>query len=495
MHEHAYIIHVLINMQANKYFQVKELVSSKIYNQYGDDAIKFLDPKALEALENVREILNVPLICNNWYAGGSRNYSGYREPGCGVGVKNSYHCIDINTEILTNHGWKTYNTIDIQNDKVYSYNIDKNGIEIVPIQQYFFQKYDGEIIQIQNKLIDIFVTDQHRLLTKAKNNYKDREFYRFELAKDSFGKRREIMNAANNLSVSEDFDLNIWRLAMAVIADGSISKKNIRKYNNFVFKLVKERDINELENILYNLNLSYSKTKVISYYLSNGDPYYCWQYILPVTKVTKSVLDIIGKNKKIPNTVLELPSYILKELLITYAKFDGTIDKRTNCNCMTIYSTDEHNIDMLQKMSILAGMRCIKRSFTNQKVICNNIETTIREIHHLYIHLNRSETRINEKDWSKKQFSGYVWCVSNRNETIITRRNGKIAIIGNCKGQAFDLISTKLTAKEMREILENNQDKLRYPIRVEKWDNKGEISWLHIDIGNTKGKKLYFFKA
>ena len=207
-------------MQANKYFKVKELVSSKIYKEYGDDAIKFLDPKALKALENVREILGVPLICNNWAAGGSRNYCGYREPGCGVGVKNSYHCIDINTEILTNHGWKTYNTIDIQNDKVYSYNIDKNGIEIVPIQQYFFQKYDGEIIQIQNKLIDIFVTDQHRLLTKAKNNYKDREFYRFELAKDSFGKRREIMNAANNLSVSEDFDLNIWRLAMAVIADG-----------------------------------------------------------------------------------------------------------------------------------------------------------------------------------------------------------------------------------------------------------------------------------
>lgn len=48
-----------------KYFQVKELVSSNIYKQYGDGAIKFLDPKALEALENVREILGVPLICNN----------------------------------------------------------------------------------------------------------------------------------------------------------------------------------------------------------------------------------------------------------------------------------------------------------------------------------------------------------------------------------------------------------------------------------------------
>lgn len=52
-------------MLANKYFDIKELVSSKCYEQYGDDSIKFLDPIALEALENVREILDVPLICNN----------------------------------------------------------------------------------------------------------------------------------------------------------------------------------------------------------------------------------------------------------------------------------------------------------------------------------------------------------------------------------------------------------------------------------------------
>lgn len=48
-----------------KYFKVKELVSSDIYKQYGEDAINFLDPKALEALDNVREILGVPLVCNN----------------------------------------------------------------------------------------------------------------------------------------------------------------------------------------------------------------------------------------------------------------------------------------------------------------------------------------------------------------------------------------------------------------------------------------------
>lgn len=52
-------------MKANKYFTVEELVSKEVYELLGDEAIKLFDPKAIEVLEDVREILNVPLICNN----------------------------------------------------------------------------------------------------------------------------------------------------------------------------------------------------------------------------------------------------------------------------------------------------------------------------------------------------------------------------------------------------------------------------------------------
>lgn len=47
----------------------------------------------------------------------------------------------------------------------------------------------------------------------------------------------------------------------------------------------------------------------------------------------------------------------------------------------------------------------------------------------------------------------------------------------------------------MRGILENNQDKLRYPIRVEKWDNK--VKSLDYDWYFSKytWEKTYFFKA
>lgn len=78
-------------MKANKYFDVKELVSKQTFDKYGDNSIQFLDKTALIALENVREILGVPLICNNWSAGGSRSQSGYREPDSSVGVAKSMH--------------------------------------------------------------------------------------------------------------------------------------------------------------------------------------------------------------------------------------------------------------------------------------------------------------------------------------------------------------------------------------------------------------------
>lgn len=86
---------------ANKYFKVKELVSSRIYKRYGNKAIKFLDPKTLKVLENVREILGVPLICNNWAMGGSRNYSGYREPECTIGSRTSLHRVGMAFDLIS----------------------------------------------------------------------------------------------------------------------------------------------------------------------------------------------------------------------------------------------------------------------------------------------------------------------------------------------------------------------------------------------------------
>jgi hypothetical protein len=51
--------------KATKYFEVEELVSKEVYKLLGDNAIKLIDDRLLVVLDEIREILNVPLICNN----------------------------------------------------------------------------------------------------------------------------------------------------------------------------------------------------------------------------------------------------------------------------------------------------------------------------------------------------------------------------------------------------------------------------------------------
>ena len=57
------------------------------------------------------------------------------------------------------------------------------------------------------------------------------------------------------------------------------------------------------------------------------------------------------------------------------------------------------------------------------------------------------------------------------------------------KVMAADVISTRMTAQEMRDILARNHSKLPYPIRIEEG-----VNWLHVDVAEVVGYKIYFFK-
>ena len=49
----------------SKYFLVEELVDEEVYSILGDNAIRLLDNRLIETIDKIREILGVPLICNN----------------------------------------------------------------------------------------------------------------------------------------------------------------------------------------------------------------------------------------------------------------------------------------------------------------------------------------------------------------------------------------------------------------------------------------------
>lgn len=62
-----------------KYFSLEELVSKDVFERYGAQAWTFFDPRALETLYILRkDILQVPLVVNNWKSGGQHQQRGLR---------------------------------------------------------------------------------------------------------------------------------------------------------------------------------------------------------------------------------------------------------------------------------------------------------------------------------------------------------------------------------------------------------------------------------
>ena len=494
--------------EIKKYFQLKELVCPHCLNKYGDKAWQFLSTELLRTILTIRtKILNVPMIVNS-----SNKYTqrGLRCNRCNLvaNKKNVYmsaHCFDDQTEILTNNGWRNIDTIS-NTDLVYSLNLETDRIEQTKIGEIVKYNYDGDLYCAENKHISYAVTDQHRMLVKTtshpykrvtnreisekwqkyldtikNNNYTN---FNIRLAKDIHGKRM-FFRTAGISSENNKYNINILRLCMAVISDGYLSfKKN--KLDSYGFNLKKERDKNELEDILKNLGIPYSKRYSYAHERNGTCGVYSYRIAF---KQCPQVYEFIGRQKKIPSWFLSLSPDIMKQLIITYAKFDGTIDNRNNNSGISIFSIDEDNIDRLQIMSILSNMRCIKKHFTNYEVCIKGKKNIIDNFYHLYITQNKNTSKVNEKSYYTKHYCGRVWCVNNKNTTLIIRRNGKISIQGNCLGKAVDFHTNKFTPEQCRQKIKDNIDLFEYPIRLEE-----DVNWVHVDCYTLdSNKKLVTF--
>ena len=72
----------------SQFFDIRELVSERVWKKHTTGAWSLFDPRLLETLLCLRtEILRVPLVCNNWRSGGALQQRGYRENTCEIVAK------------------------------------------------------------------------------------------------------------------------------------------------------------------------------------------------------------------------------------------------------------------------------------------------------------------------------------------------------------------------------------------------------------------------
>ena len=144
----------------------------------------FILGRSIEYLKIPRKVLGICL-----------GKSTYARCGIIVNITPLEPCYDKDTEIMTSNGWKKFE--DLKDDEVVAtLNPDTYELEYQKITRRQKFRYNGELIHIKGRQIDLLVTPEHRLFVK--NRY--RENFEFIEAGKLFGKY--------NYEMKRDF---IWK--------------------------------------------------------------------------------------------------------------------------------------------------------------------------------------------------------------------------------------------------------------------------------------------
>lgn len=336
------------------------------------------------------------------------------------------HCLTSDTEILTDLGWKNYKQfISEKPSNCFSYNTEKKCIELTSINNFVEQHYNGNIYKNEGRRINYAVTHKHKMYVGTLN-HKGEYIWSFRDAEDVPKESKYITAALKEDSSNEITDdmFNLYKLIMAVQADGYIVNWS-NKSSQVRFHFKKERKIKRAINLIENLNGKYrlfvdkeNKTHI--------------QIDSKLSEIITEILNpcrYVTNYKELPNDLLSLPSSILKELVMEYLFWDGKYENylRNNKN-MIINSSNEHTIDILQAMCTLSGMRSYKKHIEPRE---ERGEKQSNQ-YELVLYENQDFVIPTPETYKIETYNGIVWCVSNKNHTIITRLNGRTVVLGNC---------------------------------------------------------------
>lgn len=345
-------------------------------------------------------------------------------------------CLDEKTEILTPSGWSQTSKVG---DMVAAYDITSGSIKWTSVMEVVRRPLSNEesMYGISSPHLDIRVTGGHEMVYRANSGTSKK--WRTETAA-SLSKRIA----------------NIWRLPVCglmefkgvplteselhfigwFLTDGTLAK-DTKQISISQAERKKEERLH-IEKCLTACGFKFGITRSvrkgeyahcspsINYRISYGLPRKTQKHLTGWARLAK----YIGKHW--PESLNEMTRKQLLAVLYAMNLGDGTrADYGWRRHTLSITCGDNKILaDRIQSACVLRGIRC---------------NTVVHHYgkspwHILYINSDRMHATVGGfamRDRSKLEVrpsakGETVWCVSNELGTLITRRNGKVAIIGNC---------------------------------------------------------------
>lgn len=311
-------------------------------------------------------------------------------------------CLSLDTEILTDKGFITYDKMT--SDTLVASVVDGKIVYRKPTK-IIHKDYCGKMYEFKSKDLALKVTENHKMLVKHRNSgcYKDM------LSQSLFAMPNEQRYNTLQIPVAPIQDKADYPISDELIKQcgGFITEGWInfdKRYNSkrYCFgQSIKSLKYSEIQAMVKKLGLN-------PYIYTRKDGLTYWVYHKKDNALFDSLL--ADGIHRIPRKWLnDFSLRQLRLLLDTLMYGDGTITRNT-------YHTASYDL---------------ARDFQELAHKCG-IKTSIRKSGEMYnCYLMRGDcTRI--KEVSVTDYNGKVWCVNVDNGYIVTRRNDKIAVTGNC---------------------------------------------------------------
>lgn len=447
-----------IGSDTNTYSYMANIVTGKVQSGIMRDSYKELFtqpdddiPKHNQELFNGRWIfkaLNIPPKL--WFV-----WKAVTTPTAG-----DPYCMDIETEILTDHGWKYY--IDITDEDLFaSLNIENRNLEWVEKKQLICYPYHGKLIRFHNRQTDIMVIPEHKMLIEHGTTNKKLKFVEAQKLKSSYHnyiyKGVNWVSPPQTIKVDEKtFDEELFCKFMGwYLSEGSVTKH--ANYKGYCIKISQQNEENRdiIGNVIEKLGFRFYETKT--------------SLCLDHETLLAEWLLQFGKSyeKYIPSEIKSASRKGISEFLLAYLRGDGTerITNKysknlnhtfTNSHERVFYTSSKGMADDLGELILkVGGVPSYYVSKTKGKIV--QFPTGKYTINHdmIYIRWNKyTRSELCNINIDEVDYNGDVWSVELvKNHTLMIRRHGKVCWTGNCgcdQGN-FDLIPADELTKWNKE--------------------------------------------
>ena len=353
-------------------------------------------------------------------------------------------CMDKETEVLTENGWKKYADVSkCYDEKIATYNKDNDCLEYQIPQNYHEYDYDGDLCTFKGRHLDIAVTPNHKMLASMRKWDSNSEKYihlewgdvradnviensRFKCVTDWQGEIPNILPYKSDDDLMSDLSLDDYlefigyylsegglKIDKGVVNSVGISQKedspSFESIRNSVLKVSSK--VQELED-------------------NRSDPP-CWTFNINNCKFARMLEEKYGRNsstKKIPSWILGLPKRELTILLNALMAGDGNTRFTGNGKPRYKYTTtSKYLADSVQEIVLKMGYspKCHKTTLDNPRR---------NDIYNIFWCESTKEQKyvtVKERNIGRMRYKDKVWCFTVGNGYFITRRNGKITIQGN----------------------------------------------------------------